>query len=125
MRVAGIPAITVAAVVTGLFLIFNLVKWFTDSTYGLNNATSFKYLAILYVLGGGVRVPGIGSFQAPLVQGFAVTLALGVLVSMFSALVVTRVLLRLLLGTGIARRPDYLGANLRPMADVRALGSES
>jgi len=50
VRVAGIPAITVAAVVTGLFLIFNLVKWFTDSTYGLNNATSFKYLAVLYVL---------------------------------------------------------------------------
>ena len=50
VRVAGIPAMTVAAVVTGLFLIFNLVKWFTDSTYGLNNATSFKYLAILYVL---------------------------------------------------------------------------
>ena len=50
LRVAGVPVITVAGVVTGLFLLFNLVKWFTDSTYGLNNPTSFKYLAVLYVL---------------------------------------------------------------------------
>jgi basic amino acid/polyamine antiporter, APA family len=49
VRVAGIPAITIAAVITGLFLIFNLWKWFTDSTYGLNNVASFRYLAILYV----------------------------------------------------------------------------
>jgi basic amino acid/polyamine antiporter, APA family len=50
LRVAGVPVITVAGVVTGLFLLFNLVKWFTDSSYGLNNPTSFKYLAVLYVL---------------------------------------------------------------------------
>jgi basic amino acid/polyamine antiporter, APA family len=49
VRVAGVPAITVAAVITGLFLIFNLWKWFTDTTYGLNNVASFRYLAILYV----------------------------------------------------------------------------
>jgi len=50
LRVAGVPVITIAGVVTGLFLLFNLWKWFTDSTYGLNNPTSFKYLAALYVL---------------------------------------------------------------------------
>jgi amino acid transporter len=50
VRVAGVPVITVAAVVTGLFLIFNLWEWFTSSNYGLNNSTSFKYLAVLYVL---------------------------------------------------------------------------
>jgi len=52
VRVAGVPAITLAAVVTGAFLIFNLVKWFTDSTYGVgfSNPNSIKYLAIMYVL---------------------------------------------------------------------------
>jgi amino acid transporter len=52
IRVAGVPAITIAAVVTGAFLIFNLVKWFTDSTYGVgfSNPNSLKYLAVLYVL---------------------------------------------------------------------------
>jgi len=52
IRVAGVPAITLAAVVTGAFLIFNLVKWFTDSTYGVgfSNPNSLKYLAVLYVL---------------------------------------------------------------------------
>ncbi len=49
LRFAGIPVITLAGAIAGLFLLFNLVKWFTDSTYGLNNATSFRYLAILYV----------------------------------------------------------------------------
>jgi preprotein translocase subunit SecD len=70
---------------------------------------------ILFVLGGGVRIPGLGAFEAPLVQGFAITLALGVLVSMFSALVVTRALMRMLIGTGVARRHEWLGANLLPM----------
>jgi basic amino acid/polyamine antiporter, APA family len=49
LRLAGIPVITLAGAVAGLFLLFNLVKWFTDSTYGLNNVSSFRYLAILYV----------------------------------------------------------------------------
>src|SRR6266576_3220575 len=51
IRVAGVPAITVAAVVTGAFLVFNLVMWFTDSTYGVgfSNPNSIKYLAIIYV----------------------------------------------------------------------------
>ena len=46
-------------------------------------------------------------------QGFAVTLAIGVLLSMFSAITVTRSLLRLLVGTPIAREPELLGAGLR------------
>ena|SRR5262252_1105400 len=41
--------ITVAGVVTGAFLLFNIVKWITDTTYGINNSTSFVYLAFLYV----------------------------------------------------------------------------
>jgi ABC-type uncharacterized transport system permease subunit len=52
VRIAGIPVITLTAVVTGAFLIFNLVKWFTDSTYGVgfSNPNSLKYLAVMYVL---------------------------------------------------------------------------
>jgi preprotein translocase subunit SecD len=34
-----------------------------------------------------------------LVRGFAVTLAIGILVSMFTAIIVTRTFLRLLIGT--------------------------
>ncbi len=43
-------------------------------------------------------------FDASLVKGFALTLGLGVLVSMFSAIVVTRTFLRLLVGTPVANR---------------------
>ena len=50
MRLAGVPVITIAAVITGAFLVFNLIKWITDSTYGVNNATSYIYMAVLYVL---------------------------------------------------------------------------
>ena len=79
---------------------------------------------ILYFLGGGLKIPGLGSFQAPLVQGFALTLALGVLVSMFSAIVVTRSLMRMLVGTTWSRRPDWMGANFRPLAELEATGSQ-
>jgi protein-export membrane protein SecD/preprotein translocase SecF subunit len=43
-------------------------------------------------------------FGASLVKGFALTLAIGVLVSMFSAIIVTRTFLRLVVGTPLARR---------------------
>ena len=43
-------------------------------------------------------------FNAQLVQGFAVTLAIGVLVSMFTAITATRTLLRLTVGTPLAKR---------------------
>lgn len=72
-----------------------------------SNATTLITCLILYVLGGGIEVPFLGSFDAPLVQGFAVTLALGVIVSMFSAIVVTRTLMRMLIGTSIARNRDW------------------
>ena len=57
-------------------------------------------------------------------QAFAITLALGVLMSMFSAIFVTRAFLRLLIGTGIARNPEWLGANLRPTAVTVPAGGE-
>jgi preprotein translocase subunit SecD len=68
-----------------------------------SNATTLITTAILYALGGGIEIPGLGSFDAPLVQGFAVTLAVGVLISMFSAITVTRSLLRLFIGTRFGR----------------------
>lgn len=80
-----------------------------------SNVSTLITTFILFLLGGGVRIPGVGAFEAPLVQGFAITLALGVGISMFSALVVTRALMRMLIGTGVARRYEWLGANLLPM----------
>jgi preprotein translocase subunit SecD len=79
-----------------------------------SNVATLITTVILFILGGGVTLPGLGTFEAPLVQGFAITLALGVFVSMFSAIFVTRSFLRLLIGTRIARNPEWLGANLRP-----------
>ena len=49
-------------------------------------------------------------FNAALVQGFAVALFVGVVVSMFTALTVTRTFLRLLVGTPAARNMWLLGA---------------
>ena len=72
-----------------------------------SNASTLITCAILYVLGGGVQVPFLGTFDAPLVQGFALTLAVGVFVSLFSAITVTRVILRALAGTSISRKRDW------------------
>jgi preprotein translocase subunit SecD len=46
----------------------------------------------------------------PRVMGFALTLGIGVLLSMFTAIVVTRTFLRLLVGTGIANNLWLFGA---------------
>ena len=48
-------------------------------------------------------------FNAGLVQGFAITLGIGVLVSMFTALTVTRTFLRLLVGSPLARNLALFG----------------
>lgn len=92
-----------------------------------SNITTLITCLILYSLGGGVEIPGLGSFDAPLVQGFALTLGVGILVSMFSAVVVTRTLMRLLVGTAVTRRLDWLGIDLReaPAADADAAGARA
>ncbi|MEI7926056.1 MAG: protein translocase subunit SecD [Chloroflexota bacterium] len=72
-----------------------------------SNASTLITCIILYILGGGVQIPFIGTFDAPLVQGFALTLAVGVLVSMFSAITVTRVLLRAFIGSRVSRHRDW------------------
>jgi amino acid transporter len=50
LSVAGIPLITIAGLITGAFLIYNLVKWATDAVYGVNNAQSALYMIAMYVL---------------------------------------------------------------------------
>jgi preprotein translocase subunit SecD len=86
-----------------------------------SNVTTLITCAILFVLGGGIEVPGLGTFDAPLVQGFAVTLAVGVLVSMFSALTVTRIMMRSIIGTRLAAQPDWLMADVRHPAAAEAV----
>ena len=89
-----------------------------------SNISTLITCAILFILGGGIEAPGLGAFDAPLVQGFAVTLAVGVLVSMFSAITVTRTLMKALVGTRFARSPELLGADAPPAAEAaRAPGA--
>ena len=75
-----------------------------------SNITTLITCFILYLLGGGIQLPLLGAFSAPLVQGFALTLGFGVLVSMFSSIVVTRTLLRAFVRTKYARRWISLGS---------------
>ncbi|HSH31659.1 MAG TPA: protein translocase subunit SecD [Candidatus Saccharimonadales bacterium] len=48
-------------------------------------------------------------FGAPIIKGFAVTLGLGVIVSMFTAVVVSRTLLRMMIRTKLGRQPRLYG----------------
>ncbi len=57
-----------------------------------SNVTTLIACVVLYVIGNAV-------ISGEAVKGFALTLAIGVIVSMFSALIVTRVLLNLFIGT--------------------------
>jgi protein-export membrane protein SecD/preprotein translocase SecF subunit len=67
-----------------------------------SNVSTLITCVILYWFG--------DQFGAALVQGFALTLGIGVLVSMFTALTVTRTFLRLLVGTPMARNLAAFGA---------------
>jgi preprotein translocase subunit SecD len=62
------------------------------------NITTFIACAIMYILGNSSIV------SSSLITGFALTLFLGVLVSMFTAITVTRTLLRLFVGTPLAQK---------------------
>ena len=60
-------------------------------------------------------------FGAQIIMGFAVVLAIGVLVSLFSAIFVTRTLLEVLLALPWAQRPGLYGMNINvPVATARA-----
>ncbi len=49
------------------------------------------------------------NFGAPIIKGFAVTLGLGVLISIFTAVVVSRTYLRMIITTRAGRNPKYYG----------------
>jgi preprotein translocase subunit SecD len=69
-----------------------------------SNVTTFIACAILYWVGSSI-VAG-----AP-IKGFALTLFIGVAVSMFTAIVVTRTLLRLFIGTRLAQRTSLFSVH--------------
>ena len=54
-------------------------------------------------------------FNADLVRGFAITLGIGVILSMFSAIIVTRTLLRSLVGFGLERHLWLFAGDLQPV----------
>jgi preprotein translocase subunit SecD len=69
-----------------------------------SNVTTFIVCVILYWLGSSIVA------SAP-VMGFAVTLFIGVAVSMFTAIIVTRTLLRLFVGTALAKKTWLFSAH--------------
>ena len=69
-----------------------------------SNVTTFIVCGILFWMGN-VLVAGAS------VKGFAVTLAIGVAVSMFTAIVVTRTLLRLFVGSRLAKRTSLFSVD--------------
>jgi len=68
-----------------------------------SNVTTFIVCGILYWLGSSI-------VASPPVMGFALTLFIGVAVSMFTAIVVTRTLLRLFVGTTLGRKTSIFTA---------------
>jgi preprotein translocase subunit SecD len=71
-----------------------------------SNITTFIACLVLYWLG--------GTFGAFMVRGFAVTLFIGVALSMFSAIVVTRTFLRLIIDSGVGKNLAAYGVTSVP-----------
>jgi protein-export membrane protein SecD len=68
-----------------------------------SNVTTFIVCGILYWLGSSI-------VESATVKGFALTLFIGVAVSMFTAIVVTRTLLRLFVGKSLAKKTSLFSA---------------
>ena len=66
-----------------------------------SNISTLITCAVLYAFG--------SNFGASIIVGFATTLLLGVLISMFTAVVVTRTFLNLLVPTGVVNHPALFG----------------
>lgn len=66
-----------------------------------SNISTLITCAVLFYFG--------SNFGASIIQGFATTLFLGVLISMFTAIIVTRTFLNLLVPTGVVSHPALLG----------------
>jgi preprotein translocase subunit SecD len=73
-----------------------------------SNVSTMITCAVLYYFG--------SNFGATMITGFATTLTLGVLVSMFTAIIVTRTLLNLLVPTGVINHPALFGLPAGSMA---------
>ncbi len=58
------------------------------------------------------------AFGTPSIKGFALTLGIGILISMFTAITVTRTLLRLFLGNNIMTHPWLFGVSRRKNAEL-------
>ena len=74
-----------------------------------SNVSTLATSVILYIFG--------DQFGADLVKGFALTLFIGVIVSLFSAIFVTRTFLRTLVGTGVSRHLWLFGTRRVPTAE--------
>lgn len=66
-----------------------------------SSASTIITSVILYIFG--------NSFGVSIIKGFALTLGLGIVISLFTAIVVTRALLRLTIPLGLARSPWLFG----------------
>jgi len=79
-----------------------------------SNVSTLITTAILYWMG--------NAFSSTLIKGFALTLAIGVFISLFSAITVTRSFLRLATATPLARRL-WLWTDDKPDFDERTAGA--
>jgi len=79
-----------------------------------SNVATCITCAVLYAFG--------SNFGASIIVGFATTLLLGVLVSMFTALVVTRTFLDLLIPTGVIKHPALFGLPAGSIATASQAG---
>jgi basic amino acid/polyamine antiporter, APA family len=50
LKLFGLPLITVTGVIFGAFLLFLFYMWGTDAVYGINEPTSYIYMAVLYTI---------------------------------------------------------------------------
>ncbi|MGI8824684.1 MAG: amino acid permease [Chloroflexota bacterium] len=49
-KIAGVPMLTVAGVIFGAFLVWNIWMWLRYASYGVNTQTSLVFMGILYAL---------------------------------------------------------------------------
>jgi preprotein translocase subunit SecD len=80
-----------------------------------SNISTLITCGILYWFG--------SNFGASIVMGFALTLAIGVLVSMFSAIVVTRSILRAVIGRRASLNPELFGLPVRRTTPLEPAGA--
>jgi basic amino acid/polyamine antiporter, APA family len=50
LKFLGLPLISVTGVIFGGFLLFLFYMWATDAVYGINEPTSYIYMAVLYTI---------------------------------------------------------------------------